>query len=179
MMTTAVFISGVAAAAILTASPLLRGRQALLYAQLAAGLCFAAHYAFLGIAVAAAVNVIGSVQTIAALSSTRNAAMNRLGYVLIVLMALVGLVFWQGPISALSVAAMSLIALARMQADELRLRALLLAGGSFWLVHDLAGEAWIALAADVGSVAIGGAALFALLFRVTIEWRPASSAAVA
>jgi hypothetical protein len=87
-------------------------------------------------------------------------------------MALTGLWFWQGPISGLSVAAMVLIALARMQSNEIHLRLLLLAGGGFWVMHDVMGGAWIAVAADIGALVMGGATLFLVLFRVTIEWRP-------
>jgi Bacterial inner membrane protein len=97
--------------------------------------------------------------------------MGWLGYVLIGLMALVGFYFWQGPISALSVAAITLIALGRMQSNELRLRVLLPAGGCFWAMHDFVGEAWIALTADLGAATMGAVALFSLLFRVTIERR--------
>lgn len=170
-----VILSGVLAALWLTASPLFRSRRMVLLAQLAAGLCFAAHYAYLGIAVAAGVNLLGAVQTGAALLSTRSAAMNRLGYALIVLMAVVGLWFWQGPTSALSVAAMTLVAVARMQPDQVHLRVLLLCGGAVWAMHDLAVEAWIALAADIGCAMVGAAILFTLLFRVTIARRPSSA----
>jgi hypothetical protein len=167
-------LTGVAAALCLTAAPAFRDRRMILLAQLAAGVCFSAHYVCLGISVAAAANMLGSMQTAAALFSARSAAMNRLGYALIGLMALAGLFFWQGPISALSMAAMILIALARMQMNELHLRVLLLAGGCFWMMHDYLGEAWIALVADIGAFAMGAAALFSVLFRVTIEWRAAT-----
>ncbi len=167
-----VLATGIAAALCLTAAPIFKSRQMILYAQLGAGLCFAAHYAGLGIAVAAAVNVLGSVQTLAALRAAQSPAMNRLGYALIVLMALVCLAFWQGPISAFSLAAMTLIALARMQTQELRLRLLLLAGGAFWTIHDVVGEAWIALAADIGAVTMGVLALLAIFVSIRIEWRP-------
>lgn len=173
---TLIVLSGIAAAVCLTVGPVFRTRRAILLAQLGAALCFATHYATLGIAVAAAVNIIGSVQTGAAMMSARSAAMNWLGYALIALMALIGLWFWQGPISGLSVVAMTLIALARMQSDQIRLRVLLIAGGCAWLVHDFIGEAWIAFGAGVGAVVIGIAALLPLLVRVTIEWRPASRA---
>jgi hypothetical protein len=91
-------------------------------------------------------------------------------------MALVGFNFWQGPISAMSVAATVLIALARMQVNQLHLRLLLLAGGGFWVMHDFVGEAWIAVTADIGAAIMGVAALFSLLFQVTIERRPSSPA---
>jgi hypothetical protein len=168
---TLTILTGVAATLCLTAAPMFRSRRMILLAQLGAGICFAAHYVCLGIAVAAAANILGTVQTGAALLAGRSAVMGWLGYVLIGLMALLGLYFWQGPISALSVAAITLIALGRMQSNELHLRVLLLAGGCFWAVHDFVGEAWIALTADVGAATMGAAALFSLLFRVTIERR--------
>jgi hypothetical protein len=161
---------GLAAAVFLTATPLFRTRPVILMAQLVAGLCFAAHYALLGLAVASAVNILGAVQTFAAIFSTRSAAMSRLGYALVCLMALTGLWFWQGPISAVSVVAMTLIALARLQTDELHLRVLLLAGGCVWMVHDYVGEAWLALLADIGAVGAGLAVLALTRLRVTIGW---------
>jgi hypothetical protein len=174
-------LSGLVAAGSLAATPLFRSRRMILFAQLAAGLGFTAHYGLLGIPVAAAVNLLGSVQTGAALLSAKSTAMHRLGYALIFLMAMVGLWFWQGPISGLSVVAMTLIALARMQTHQLRLRLLLLAGGCVWLIHNCIGEAWIALVANTGAVLMGAAALFFMLVRVTIELRPppASQAAAA
>jgi hypothetical protein len=168
-------LTGLAAAVCLSSAPLCRSRRAILLVQLAAGVFFAAHYVFLGITVAAAANMLGTVQTAAALFSARSASMARLGYALIALMALAGLAFWQGPISGLAMAAMVLIALARMQSNEVWLRGLLLAGGGFWILHDFLGAAWIALAADIGAFATGSVILFFVLFRVTIEWRPPSA----
>lgn len=165
-------LSGITGAVCLTVAPMFRTRQTILLIQLAAGLSFAAHYAYLGIAVAATANILGAVQTGAALLSSRNAAMGRLGYGLIALGTLLGLWFWQGPISALSLIAMILVALARMQQNDLHLRILLLAGGAFWTLHDFAGEAWIAFAADVGAVLTGAVALLASFVWVRIEWRP-------
>ena len=153
-------VTGIGAAVCLVAAPMFDSRRMILMAQLGAGLLFAVHYACLEIAVAAGVNILGSVQTGAALFSTRSTAMNRLGYALICLMALVSVWFWQGPVSALSLAAMTLIALGRMQADQLRLRLLFLAGGVFWVMHDFSADAWIALVADIGAIVMGLAALF-------------------
>ena len=164
-------LTGLAAALGLTLSPLFRKRRTILLAQLAAGICFAAHYACLDITAAAATNALGLVQVLAALFAARSATMNRLGHVLICLMVLLSLWFWQGPISALSVTATALIALARMQSDELRLRLLLLVGSGFWTIHDFVGEAWILLAADVGVLLSGVAVLFPRLVRVIVERR--------
>ncbi len=63
------------------------------------------------------------------------------------------------------------IAFGRMQVDQLRLRSLLLLGSAFWILHDFAAGAWIALGADIGTAVMGTAALSALLIRVRIEWR--------
>lgn len=172
-----VLLSGIGAVVLLTAAPVFRTRRTVLLTQLAAGACFAAHYSFLGVTVAAAVNMLGLLQTGAALFSTRNSTMTWLGYGLIVQMILVCLAFWQGPISALSMIAMVLIAFGRMQSDQVRLRILLLVGGSLWILHDFLAEAWIALAADIGAFVLGSVALASLLVRIRIEWRPAMTAA--
>jgi hypothetical protein len=167
----ATLMTGIAAALCLTCGPAFRCRQAMLVAQFAAGACFLAHYICLGITVAAAANALGLVQTLAALFAARSAAMKRLGYGLIILMVLSGLWLWQGPISALSVIAMTSIALGRMQTDQLKLRLLLLLGGIAWIAHDFLSEAWLALAADIGAFTIGLAAIVAIYVHVRIEWR--------
>lgn len=167
-------LTGLAAATCLTAAPACRSRHSILVVQLAAGLFFAAHYLCLGLSGGALANILGSVQTAAAIFATRSAAMNRLGYGLIGLMVILALAFWQGPVTMLSILAMALISLGRMQTDERHLRALVIAGGGFWVIHDVIGQAWIALAADIGALAVGIAALMALTVRVRIEWRPAA-----
>ncbi|MEL6206838.1 MAG: YgjV family protein [Pseudomonadota bacterium] len=168
----ATIVTGVAAALCLTCGPAFRNRQAILSAQLCAGACFVAHYLCLGITVAAAANVLGLVQTAAAIFAARSTSMTRVGYALIGLMVLSGLYFWQGPISGLSVLAMTLIALGRMQTDVVRLRLLLLSGGVVWMAHDVIGAAWFALAADIGAFAVGLSALLSMYVRVRVEWRP-------
>ncbi len=72
-------MSGIAAVVCLTVEPVIRNRHTILLFQLAAGLSFAAHYAFLGITVASVAIILGAVQTGTALLSSRNAATGRLG----------------------------------------------------------------------------------------------------
>lgn len=168
-------LTGTGAILFLTFGPAFKSRNGILLAQLAASTCFLGHYLSLGILAAAAVNVLSFTQTVAALLAARSAAMNRLGYGLILLMGICGVWLWQGPTSLLSVTAMSLIALGRMQMDPLRLRLLLLLGGSLWVAHDLINQAWFALAADVGALIVGLMALAAMLVRISIEWRPTVS----
>lgn len=157
----------------LTTYPLFRSRKGILAMQLGAGAGFALHYALLGVLAASAVNVLGCVQTGAALFSGRSAASNRIGWALIPLMLLAGLYFWAGPVSAFSVVAMTLIAIGRMQQGELALRALMLSGASFWTLHDFLVGAWIAVAADIGCLTTGVAGLVALLGRTRRKERPA------
>jgi hypothetical protein len=172
-MNPAVFLTGICAAVFLTGAPMLRDRRAILLAQLGASLCFASHYALLGLAAASAANVLGTVQIVAALFAARSAAMNRLGFGLICLMMVAGVVLWEGPISALGVTATALIALGRMQRDEVHLRLLLLVGGGFWIAHDFIAAAWIPLLADIGAILAGVVALSAMF--VSVSWRPRAS----
>ncbi len=171
--------AGIFAMVCLTSWPLFRSRRGILLAQLGAGVGFATHYALLDLAAPSLVNVLGSVQTVAALFAPRSRALNRIGYGLIPLMMAAGIYFWNGPESMLCVMAMGLIAFGRMQDNQLALRLLILSGGVFWTVHDYLVESWIALTADIGAATLGIAALFTMLFRVTIERRPAPSLAAA
>ena len=154
----------------LTVCPLFRTRNGILWAQLGAGAGFATHYALLGIAAPSIVNVLGLVQTLAALFSTRSEALNKTGYGLILLMIGAGIYFWTGPTSGLCVAAMGLIALGRMQSNQWTLRSLILAGGVFWSVHDYLVGSWIALTADFLCLTVG-LAMLANLARVEM-FRP-------
>lgn len=164
-------IAGSVALVCLTSFPLFRSRSGMLAMQLAAGVAFATHYAFLGVFAASMVNVLGCVQTGAALFAGRSAALNRIGYALIPLMILAGIYFWTGPVSAFCVAAMGLIAIGRMQTSQPLLRSLMLGGGAFWILHDFMVGAWIALAADVGCWITGAVGLAALYLRVRVERR--------
>jgi hypothetical protein len=110
--------------------------------------------------------------------STRNAAMNRIGYALIPLMIGVGVYFWTGPTSALCVAAMGLIALGRMQSNQWALRLLILAGGVFWSAHDYLVGSWIALAADGLAVTLGVAVLASMALAEALRPPPVDAGAM-
>jgi hypothetical protein len=159
--------------------PLFRTRNGILLAQLGAGIGFTIHYALLGIAAPSLVNLLGSVQTSAALFSTRSTTLNRIGYGLIPLMIGAGIYFWTGPTSALCVAAMGLIALGRMQRNQWTLRLLILAGSVFWCAHDYLVASWIALGADLLSLTMGLAMLANLAFAETLRRRAAVPAKAA
>lgn len=172
-------IAGLFALVCLTVWPLFRTRHGILLAQLGAGVGFATHYALLGIVAPSLVNVLGSVQTTAALFSTRSEALNRIGYGLIPLMIAAGIYFWTGPTSALCVTAMGLIALGRMQRNQWALRLLILAGGVFWTAHDYLVGSWIALTADVLSLTMGLAMLAGMAAAERPRTRPSLPAVAA
>lgn len=165
-------LAGGVAALCLTASPTMNSRSGMLSVQLAAAIAFATHYAFLGVFAASAVNLLGCVQIGAALFAGQSRTLNSIGWILIPLMLLAGVHFWTGPVSAFSVAAMTLIAIGRMQQRQEALRILVIAGGVFWVAHDFAIGAWIAFAADIGCLITGALGFAALYVRVRLEWRP-------
>ena len=159
--------AGAVAFVSLVSWPLFKDRRTILLLQLMVGLSFASHYALLGITAAAVVNILGSVQTTAAIFADDSPAMRKLGYGLIALMIAAGLAFWTGPLSALCVIAMGLIAVGRMQSDPLKLRLICMSGGAFWMVHDFLAESWIAFSADTASLMI---AIISLV-RMRTEFR--------
>lgn len=152
----------------LSAGPLFRTRCNILGAQFVAGAAFAAHYATLGIPVAAAVNVLGCAQTLAAMHATGHRSARFIGFSVAVLMVLVGSIFWENHLSTLSVVAMGLIALARMQCNQFSLRLLLLAGGAVWVVHDILAGAWFAVAADIATLLTGAVGFLVYVVGVRV-----------
>jgi len=63
-----------------------------------------------------------------------------------------------------------------MQRNQWHLRLLILAGGAFWSVHDFLVGSWIALAADLLSLAMGLAMLTKMAVTETV--RPRAGAPV-
>jgi len=151
--------AGLTAMAGLAVFPLCRSRSGLLSVQLCVGISFTIYYAMLDVPGAAAVNLLGVLQTAAALASARGRILNMIGYGLIVMMVGSGMYFWSGPASTVSVTAMTLIALGRMQVNPLPMRLLIFAGGVTWIAHGLLLETWLALTANLISVMIGAVAI--------------------
>lgn len=156
-------VAGLVALTCLTIWPLFKTRSSMLAVQLGAGLGFASHYWLLGLAAPSLVNVLGSVQTGAALFSEKSKFVNNIGYALIPLMVLVGFHFWMGPVSLLCVTASALIAFGRMQTNQLALRGLILFGCVLWIVHDYLVGSWIALTADIFSFILGSIAIWQIM----------------
>lgn len=162
-------LTGYLAFTALVAAPVMRGRTGILVLQLAAGVFFALHYSALGVAAACLSNALGSVQTLLAIFAPRNRYLNNIGWIMVPVLIAVAIIFWSGPTSILSCAAMSFIAVGRMQRNELSLRVLVLIGGFFWMCHDYLIDAWIALAADIFCAAVG---ILVLFLRIGHLWKP-------
>lgn len=155
--------SAVLGVAALAASPLMPGRRGILWAQMVATVLFAAHFELSGLRAAAAVSLLGLVQVAVALAAPGNRRLAEIGWALVPAMAVTAVVLGNGPVSLLAGAAMGIIAIARMQSDERLLRGLLLVGCAVWLVHDVMVGAWVMVAGDLLSGAIGAAMLLRLL----------------
>ena len=159
-------LAGLFAMACLVTWPLARSRHGILVFQLGIGLGCALHYGLLGFTAAAALNVVGIAQVIAAAYAGRSVAAQRIGEGLIYVGVAAGFVFWTGFESALAIIATLLIFIARLERIEADMRILLMCGGAVWLLHDLYIGSPIAAAADVVSLGIGVYGLYRMYQRL-------------
>jgi hypothetical protein len=159
--TTLAGLCGIAATAGLALWPLFRTRCVMLSIQLGALAVLSLHYALLGVTTAAIVNALGTLQLIACLAFGTHPKLRVLGYGLAGLMLASSIVTWQGLISLLSTSGNVVIAFGRLQTKADRMRVLVLAGGPFWILHDLLIESPVVLA-DTLSLLVG---LLALVWR--------------
>jgi hypothetical protein len=136
--------------------PLFASRVGILCGQLLIGVAFAAHYALIGVATAAIVNVLGSLQTATALLPLHPRTARYAGCGLIVAMAGTTLAIWSGPACLLVAVGQTFIAIARMQRDQTLMFMLLLVGQLWWGVHDIVIGSPLAIAADMVGLLVGG-----------------------
>ena len=117
--------------------PLCRTPAAMLSMQLGAVAGLSMHYALLGVATAAVVNALGALQIVLSMLSARRPGLRWTGYAVAIAMVASSIFTWQGVLSFLSASGNALIAIGRMQRDGRAMRAMVLAGGPFWLLHDV------------------------------------------
>lgn len=146
---------GVLAAGMLVGSALITSPRRMLQVQTGVGLAFGAHFLMLGLVPAAAMNGLAAVQAAAAIVALRRPAAGLVGYGIIPTLWIAGAVAWSGPLTLLAVAAMTVVALARMMTREMPMRFAFLAGSALWFVHDVTVGAWIPLCADILCFVIG------------------------
>ena len=109
----------------------------MLLVQLGIGVGFGLHYAFMDVATAALVNLLGAVQIVAALAFGTSPRLKWMGYALVPAIVGTCLLTWHGLPSLLSATGMALIALGRVRVVPAPMRILVLSGLPFWLAHDL------------------------------------------
>lgn len=139
--------------------PLFRGRTAILGVQLAASCSYSASYAFAGHDTAAAICLIGAVQTTVALIGGDRPWLSRIGYIFLPVVLIAAILTYSGLPSLLAATACCLIMLGRLQRDTLRLRAVQLGASPFGAAHDLIVGAWPCLAGALLSFLIAATAL--------------------
>ena len=152
---TAATALGLLAAGMLVGSTLIASPRRMLQVQTGVGLAFGAHFLLLGIVPAAAMNGLAAVQAAAAIVALRRPAAGFIGYGVIPMLWVAGAAAWSGPLTLLAVAAMTVVALARMMTREMPMRFAFLAGSALWFAHDVLAMAWIPLCADVLCFVIG------------------------
>jgi Bacterial inner membrane protein len=138
--------------------PLFRTQAAMLSIQLGVVGGLSLHYALLGFATAAVVNALGVLQIVLTLLSAHRPNLRWTGYAVAIAMVATGVFTWQGVLSFLSATGMALVAIGRMQRNAGTMRAVVLAGGPFWLLHDILIASPVAIA-DAVSLVVGLAQL--------------------
>lgn len=152
------WICGLLAMGCLIAWPAFQTRSIMLTIQLGALILLVLHYALLGVTTAAAMNALGAIQIAVCLLFGKRPHLRWIGYALAVLMVAASFATWQGLVSALAVSGMVLVAVGRVQTNAGIMRMIVLAGGPFWLAHDLLIASPVAVA-DALSLVIGLGAL--------------------
>jgi len=146
--------------------PLFSERRTMLGVQMGIGSNYGVHYAMPDAWTAAGVCTLGATQTLVAFVAGDRPWLTRLGLAFLPVVFGVAVLTWSGAASAFALMASTLIMLARLQADTLRLRALMLASCPFGMAHDLTIGAAPAFAGALISFTVA-----ALAFRR--EWRAA------
>lgn len=166
-------VFGVAGLAAQMAWPLLRTRETMLAAQLAASCSYATSYALMGQTTATAVCLTGGIQTTVALVAGNRPWLSRTSYVLLPVVLTIGAATWSGLPTIFAVTACCLIMIGRMQIDTLRMRGVQLGASPFGAAHDAFVGAWPCLAGAIVSFAIAFAAFRRELRSRRRDARPA------
>lgn len=149
---------GAAGLAARVVSPLFSQRDQILTAQLAASCLFAASYALMDQQTATSVCLIGATQTTLALIAGDRPWLNRMGYVFLPAVLVMGAATFSGLPTILAVTACCLMMIGRLQQDLMRMRGIQLCSCPFGAAHDIVVGAWPCLAGAILSFAIAAAA---------------------
>ena len=139
-------------------SPVFRGREQILTAQLAATCLFAASYTAMDQPTATAVCLVGGAQTTVALIAGDRDWLNRMGLVFLPVVLVLGVATYSGLPTILAVTACCLMMIGRLQTSLARMRAVQLFACPFGMAHDVVVGAWLCLAGAVLSFIVAAAA---------------------
>ena len=139
-------------------SPLFTRRETILFAQLASSGLFASSYGLMDQQTGAAVCLIGAIQTTVALIAGERPWLNRMGYVFLPVVLIMGIATFAGLPTILAVTACCLTMIGRLQRDLMRMRGIQLCAGPFGAAYDIAVQAWPALFGAILSFTIAAAA---------------------
>lgn len=139
--------------------PLFRNRRTILGMQFGAVCAYAASYALLGQATAAATCLTGALQTALVLAVGNRPWMPKVGLAFLPVVLALGALTYAGPPTLFAVAASCLTMIGRLQRDALAMRTIQLSATPFGALHDLFAAAWPALAGTFVTFAVGFAAL--------------------
>lgn len=158
---------GVAGLICVVVWPLLATYRNAVAVQCAGAAAFAAHFALLGSPAASAVCLVSFVQLIFSASVNDRRIVIGLYAASVVLMAVIVAATWHGVSSALAAGGSIAGTAARLQRSTVRMKAIFLFGGPFWLAHDLILGAIFPLGVDAVSIIGNGMSLVLLSRRGT------------
>ena len=163
--TTIALLLGLAGALTNILWPLLRGRTAMLVAQVAVSALFGGHYFFMGARTGAWMNAIALVQAVLAIPLGERPGFRIAYLATLPVIATVLWLSWAGPASAFAALGFALVSLGRYQLDVIRFRIFLLAALPAWSAHNLVVGSIPGLIADACALTSGSLALRAALRR--------------
>ena len=149
--------------------PLFRGRFGMLLAQLVAGTAFAAHFALLGATTGAVMNVLATVQVIAAIPLGTRPGFRAVYLALLPVIAVGAALTWDGVPSLFAALGIAFVSLSRYQTGVLPLRLFMAAALPCWFVHNVLVGSAPGMISDVVGMSLNAVMLARLgVFRLVV-----------
>lgn len=134
--------------------PFCRSRVGMLLAQLVPGVCFAIHLGMLGATTGAALNVLASLQVLAAIPLGSRPNFRLVYLLLLPVIAALMAATWTGLPSLFAAIAMALVSLARYQTRVVPFRIAMVLALPFWLAHSTLIGSLPAMMSDIVGLAV-------------------------
>jgi len=140
--------------------PLFSTRRAMLGVQIGIGTNYGAQYALIDAWSGAGVCALGATQTLIALIAGDRTWLRWMALVFLPVVAAVCVMTWSGLASFCSLAACSLVMVARLQSETIWLRTIMLAAAPFGMGHDIAVGSVPGFAGACASASLAGMILY-------------------